>query len=355
MTEVMEVGLVLQGGGALGAYEYGGIVCLLDLIDAAERNGRMVDLRVVTGVSIGAINAACIVGAADRNDARVRLSALWDDLVSGTPRFMPPNLSSNYALLRVEHFYKMRLDLLAWPTWTYVYNTRPLLETLAKHVDFKKLNASDTAFVITAVDVETGELTPFSNRAGSDADPVEIGPHHILASGSLAPQFPWTDIPARDKVHHYWDGGIVDNTPLGYAIDAFSNQPGIDRVLVIMNLFPAAARLPGSLPEVNERLEQLRFGNRLHQDKKSADTINELVATIEAMRAHIPGELPPELQRRVENARKFKQVRTFEIALSPGDGADDDYGFRDFSSAGVETRRKTGHALTLAKLGHVFQ
>jgi NTE family protein len=355
MTATVEVGLVLQGGGALGAYEYGGITCLLDLIDAAEKNGRDVVLRAVTGVSIGAINAACLVGAADRDDARARLSRLWKELSSGLASRLPPAVSSNYSLLEVSHFYQMRMDLFAWPTWTYVYDTDPLLDTLKKHVDFGALNASKTAFVITAVDVESGKLQPFANCETNGTERTTIEPHHILASGSLAPQFPWTDVPGGGETHHYWDGGLVDNTPLGYAIDKFSPEPGVDRVLVVMNLFPIKAKLPRSLAEVNERVDQLRFSNRLRQDKENADTITELVATIEALRDYIAGALPPDLSRRVEKARQFKQVRTFEISLSPGDSADDEYGFRDFSREGVEARRKAGHALTLAKLGHVFQ
>ncbi|MGA7433139.1 MAG: patatin-like phospholipase family protein, partial [Xanthobacteraceae bacterium] len=108
MTKAMEIGLVLQGGGALGAYEYGGIICLLDLIDDAVKNGRNVVLKAVTGVSIGAINAACLVGAADRADARARLSAVWKELRSGIASHLPPAISSSFSLLEVPHFYRMR-------------------------------------------------------------------------------------------------------------------------------------------------------------------------------------------------------------------------------------------------------
>ena len=89
--------------------------------------------------------------------------------------------------------------------------------------------------------------------------------------------------------------GLVDNTPLGDAIDAFSPGENVDRVLVIMNLFPSEAVRPSSLLEVNERINQLRFGNRTQQDKKTASRINELVATIESLAALLPGELPPEV------------------------------------------------------------
>ena len=84
-AKATEIGLVLQGGGALGAYESGAITALLELIDEAAGKGHAVSLKAVTGVSIGAINAACVVGAATRTDARRRLASLWNDLVLETP------------------------------------------------------------------------------------------------------------------------------------------------------------------------------------------------------------------------------------------------------------------------------
>src|SRR5690349_17312741 len=84
-----EIALVLQGGGALGAYEWGAVTALLELMDKAEARGRHVILKVVTGVSIGAINGACIVGSRNRADARRRLTDLWEDLRLDTPSFLP--------------------------------------------------------------------------------------------------------------------------------------------------------------------------------------------------------------------------------------------------------------------------
>ena len=214
----IEIGLVLQGGGALGAYEYGGITGLLDAIDAAERDGQNVTLKIVAGVSIGAINAACVVGARDRADARARLKALWDDLMIAALPFVPSAVTDNIPLWYVPHFYTFQ------PTLTSLYNTHPLLGTLSSHVDFKALNASSTIFVVTAADVESGELKRFANRDIGKTKGIAIEPHHVLASGSLPPQFPWTDIGAGTDVHHYWDGGVVDNTPLGDAIDASQRQ-----------------------------------------------------------------------------------------------------------------------------------
>jgi NTE family protein len=231
-----------------------------------------------------------------------------------------------------------------------------LLQTLSDHVDFNALNANKTAFVITAVDVESGVLTRFTNQKVGDTDPTTIEPHHVLASGSIPPQFPWTDISASDNtVHHYWDGGIVDNTPLGDAIDAFSSDPGVTRLLVIMNLFPQTASLPRSLTQVNERLDQLRFGNRLRQDSSTARQMNALIATIQDLSALLSGPLPEDLQKRVDKANAYKLVKLIEISLTADAVSDDPNSFRDFSREGIVARRDAGRRIALSALRTTFQ
>ena len=267
--------------------------------------------------------------------------------------FWPARIARDLSLYGLPRFYAMRPDLLALSSWTYVYDTHPLLRTLSDHVDFAALNRSETAFVVTAVDVEKGELKRFSNRPVGKTTPTTIGPRHVLASGSLPPQFPWTDIEEGSELRPYWDGGLVDNTPLGDAIDAFSPGENVERVLVIMNLFPSEAVRPSSLLEVNERINQLRFGNRTQQDKKTAGRINELVATIESLAALLPGELPPEVAEQVEAARRYKYVSTVEISLPPNE-AQDHYGFHDFSSEGIERRRAAGRTRALEALRSIF-
>jgi NTE family protein len=350
----MEIGLVLQGGGALGAYEWGAVTALFDIIDEAVGNGQDITLRVVTGVSIGAINAACVVGATDRVDARNRLGAMWSDFMIDLP-YLPPSANRDLALYNVPHFYAYRSDLLAAPTWTYLYDTHQLLQTLSDHVDFAALNTNKTAFVITAVDVESGVLTRFTNQKVGDTEPTTIEPHHVLASGSIPPQFPWTDIGSSDgKVHHYWDGGIVDNTPLGDAIDAFTSDPDVTRLLVVMNLFPQTASLPRSLTQVNERLDQLRFGNRLRQDTSTARQMNALIATIQDLSALLPGPLSEDLQKRIDKANAYKLVKLIEISLTADAVSDDPNSFRDFSRDGIVARRDAGRRIALSALRPAF-
>src|SRR5260370_14965361 len=86
-NRLVEVGVVLQGGGALGAYECGALNALLELMDEFAEHGRRIALKVGTGVSIGSINAPCVVGAKSNADARSRLNALSDDLTLQTPPF----------------------------------------------------------------------------------------------------------------------------------------------------------------------------------------------------------------------------------------------------------------------------
>jgi NTE family protein len=341
-TEKTEIGLVLQGGGALGAYEWGGILALFDLMEEASAAGREFVLRVVTGVSIGAVNAACIVGARDFSDARTRLESLWNDFMIKAPTFVPSAVTSNLAFFEVPHFYRF------WPDWnfTYLYETRELLTTLSERVDFAALNESKIAFVITAADVQSGKLTWFANQRVGEITPRKIEPKHVLASGSLAPQFPATQIGEGAAARSYWDGGLIDNTPLGAAIDALDPDPNVGKLLVVMNLFPLQSRPPRSYTEVNERVDQLRFGNRLRQDASIARQFNELIRAIKA----VP-DLPPALH---EILKDYKIVDPVEISLGEQDSLNDPYGFRDFSQQGIEQRRDRGKAIAYDKLKQFF-
>jgi NTE family protein len=357
---VVEVGVVLQGGGALGAYECGGMAALFELMDAAQAAGKSVVLKSVVGVSVGAINAACIVGAADRADGRKRLDALWDDLILTAPGFWPREAQRDLSLFGLPGFYAQRTDYLSFATWTSFYDTTPLKATLERHVDFGALNASETFFLVTAVDINKGELKRFSNRAiGSDA-PTKIATEHIMASGSLPPQFPWTKIDGCN----YWDGGLVDNAPLGDAIDAFSHGDDVCRILVVMDLYPLRARLPRRLADVEDRIHELSFGNRVRQDHENAERINEFVATIGELAALVaPDAMPAALSDRVARARAFKTINIIDVDMqNPNmegrprlqDPSDDEFGLRDFSKDTVSRRRADGYRLVRDRLAPVF-
>jgi len=357
----IEIGIVLQGGGALGAYECGGIGALLELMDEAEASGCCPTLRAVSGVSIGAINAACVVGASDRKDARRRLNGLWDDLTLNAPEFWPKQAQRDLSLFGLPGFYLPRFDLVGFGTWTAYYNTRPLLRTLKRHVDFAAINRSDTTFVITAVNVESGELKRFCNRRLGSDEPCHITPKHVLASGSLPPQFPWTEIERA----FYWDGGLVDNAPLGDAIDAFSGDADVERLLVVLNLYPLRARKPRSLADVEDRMHELSFGNHMRQDRRAAERINDLIETIEQLADRVPPDaIGPELQQRIDRARRCKAIRivnvdvqgVHEIDGTPADQhhTDGQFGLGDFSRDTVRRRRDEGYRIARTCLSPIF-
>ena len=345
----LEVGVVLQGGGALGAYECGALNALLELMDEFAAHGHEIELKVVTGVSIGSINAACVVGANTRNDARARLDALWDDLTLQAPPFWMRAAQRDLAYFGLPGFYAPRPDFWTAPSWTYLYDTRPLLATLARHVDFNALNASPIAFAVTAVELVTGTLRIFANRPLGGVPATRIEPRHVLASGSLPPGFPWTEIDGMP----YWDGGLVDNTPLGTAIDAFSTASDVDRMLVVMNLYPLRARLPRNLAGVEDRMHELSFGNRVRQDHDSARRINALVETIDELAAKVaPDDRSGWLNARLDEARRYKVIDCIvnidmqdpSATLVPAaqNPADDKDGMRDFSPETVARRRRDG-------------
>ena len=358
----IEIGVVLQGGGALGAYEYGAIDALLELMDKIESDGRTVRLVAVTGVSIGAINGACVVGARDRADARRRLKSLWDGLSLEPSRYWWAIANSDFALFGVRGFYVPRRDVWTFLDWTNFYDTQPMLETLKEHVDFDLLNASATAFVITAVNRSSGELVRFRNHPYKKQAKTTIAPSHVLASGSLPPAFPATTIDAND----FWDGGIIDNTPLGDAIGAFSDSDDADRILIVMNLFRKERAAPKNMIEVNDRLAELRYGNRLRQDRQNAHNVNELLQTIEELVALVPAEsIDQELEARVDDARRFKVLdaitdidladpellRDAGFSQAPGESG----AFRDFSTTGIQRRHNIGYRLAQLKLQELLE
>jgi NTE family protein len=334
---------------------------LLELMDEAEAAGCCPTLRAVSGVSIGAVNAACVVGASDRKDARRRLNGLWDDLTLHAPEFWPKQAQRDLSLFGLPGFYLPRFDLVGFGTWTAYYNTRPLLNTLKRHVDFAAINNSDTTFVITAVNVESGELKRFCNRRLGSDEPCHITAAHVLASGSLPPQFPWTEIGHE----FFWDGGLVDNAPLGDAIDAFSTDDGIERVLVVLNLYPLRASKPRSLADVEDRMHELSFGNQVRQDRRTAERVNDLIETIEQLAALVPpGAVGSELQLRIDRARRCKSIRIVDIDVqgmhgpegAPGDQHSEDgqFGLRDFSRATVRRRRDEGYRIARTCLSPIF-
>jgi NTE family protein len=244
--------IVLQGGGALGAFEYGVLKALYE----ARRGFKP---AAVTGVSIGAINAAVLVGAKD--NPLETLEELWRNRFT---ELLPPpartllgplitrEIEQSLAAFGNAGMYQLRQEYLLAPLLcTSVYNLEPLRRTLRELINEDKLNQpEDTRLVLGAVNVATGEPKYFDNRCHR----LEID--HIIASASIPPAFPMTPIGGQ----HYWDGGLFLNTPLSSAINCLEQiLADIRRELIVVELFPMKAPLPQDMAQVTNRLRAADF------------------------------------------------------------------------------------------------
>jgi NTE family protein len=252
--------LVLQGGGALGAYQ-GGVYQAL-----AEAN---LHPDWVAGISIGAINSALIAG--NPPEKRVeKLREFWETVSNspvGIPYFPELKLENEFAhsivnqlrswntlLFGAPSFFKLRLP----PPYLYpsisprtlsYYDTTPLKATLERLVDFDLINAGATRFSVGTVNVRSGNFIYFDNATD------QIGPQHVMASGSLPSGFPATEIDGD----FFWDGGLVSNTPLQWVLDYSPRQ---DTLVFQLDLWSSRGELPRDMIEVELRQKDIRFSSR---------------------------------------------------------------------------------------------
>jgi NTE family protein len=248
-TKGEKIVLVLQGGGALGSYQAGVYEELAD-------SGHMPDW--VSGISIGAINAALIAG--NPPERRVeRLRSFWEIVSSHLlaepvlpgeqARSMFNEASASFAVMfGLPGFFGPRFPLTASGALSY-YQTDPLRRTLEELVDFDLINAGKMRLSVGAVNIRTGNFAYFDNRQ------QVIGPEHIMASGALPPGFPPIEIDGE----HYWDGGLVSNTPLQYVLD---EVPRPDMLIFQADLFSARGPMPQTLSDVTERDKDIRYSSR---------------------------------------------------------------------------------------------
>jgi NTE family protein len=270
--------LVLQGGGALGAYQAG-------VFEALDGAGFRPDW--IAGISIGGVNAALIAG--NPPERRVeRLHEFWDVASSSVP--VPPliapdalepwltELSASWiAAFGVPGFFTPRFPppLLQPPGTSEAvsfYDTSPLRQTLERLVDFDLINSGRVRLSLGATNVSTGRFCYF------DSAHHEIRPEHVVASGALPPGFP----PVEIEGELYWDGGLVSNTPLHYVLDEETRQ---DLLIFQVDLFSASGEPPRTLLEVAERKKDIRYSSRRRMDtdimlemRRAKSLIRELIA-----------------------------------------------------------------------------
>jgi len=332
--------LILQGGGALGAFECG-------VVKALEENHIFPD--VVAGVSIGAFNAAIV--ASHPHQAAAVLRAFWEELSIHFPP-MPDDvirraLSSWYSLaFGNPKFFRPRwlapiLTAAQLPyRWTSLYDPSPVKDLLRRYVDFGRLKDSPVRLLVNAVNVETAELETFDSYVD------DLIPDHLIASGSLPPGFPWTTIDGR----HYWDGGLVSNSPLDQVVERCGLA---DKKVYIVNLYPGKKRLPTDLGEVTARRDEIVYTEKVRRDIRT----RELIENYKQLVGDLVDRLEPDVAAQfmhhplyIETVGQSGPLSILRIVHKgePGEGPSKDY---EFSAESAEEHIATGYKTARRALG----
>jgi NTE family protein len=344
------IALLLQGGGALGAYQAGVYEALAEA-----------DLHPdwVAGISIGAINGALIAGNAP--EARVdKLRAFWERVTAkpwcgwGEPllpaksdavRQWLNQMSANLALLGgAPGFFTPRFPA-PWlrppgtMAATSAYDTGDLKATLERLIDFDRINANRMRFSVGAVNLRSGNFVYF------DTTTHTIGPEHIMASAALPPGFPAVEIEGE----HYWDGGLVSNTPLQWVVDS---QPHLDTLAFQVDLWNARGELPGTLAEVATRQKEIQYSSRTRAGTDNFKHVQGLRRAMADLFEKLPADLQngPEAQllRPVGDHKAYNIVHLIYRAKNY-EGHSKDY---DFSRSSMQEHWRTGYHDAIRTLRH---
>ena len=260
------VALVLQGGGALGAYQGG-------VFEGLQEAG--IPLSRLAGISIGALNTAIIAGNAPERRLE-RLRAFWETICQPNMPLMalPPlveqsifdmndaakqwlgHLNASRAIFDGQRgFFQPRIPAPVFsfmhnaPTETSYYRIDALKDTLEQFCDFDRVNHSDLHVSVGAVNVRKGNFVYFDNQN------TRLRAEHFMASGALPPAFP----PVEIEGEYYWDGGLVSNTPLS---DVLQQRPMRDTLVFQVDLWSARGAAPTNMGEVSDRMQDIRYSSR---------------------------------------------------------------------------------------------
>jgi NTE family protein len=309
--------LVLQGGGSLGAFACGVFKALV------KKNIR---IDIAAGTSIGAVNAAVIVGSKTDHPEK-DLEEFWIELAESSPMIIPDTFmfeydtaarsyvtkkissaSANAAIFGVPKMFVPRWNWWNWDksmlskgeaeqgkmqqqqqpqyffdprSWTYLYDHSPLAKTLDKYIDYKKLNLAAMKeelpevlrLIITAVNVMTSKPLVFDNTK------MEIKSKHILASsGYPIYGFPWVEV--EDSVYA-WDGSLLSNTPVR---EVLSVSPRDDKnIFIVENYTRNTHRLPSNMAEVESRAKDIVFCDKNMDNIKMSRLITRHIQLIERL------------------------------------------------------------------------
>lgn len=344
------IALLLQGGGALGAYQAG-------VYEALVEAGLQPDW--VAGISIGAINAAIIAGNPPE-DRVAKLRLFWEsitaqpawDMVSGLAqswfrgdlaRTFLNQASASMALTSgAPGFFEPRL----MPPWfsppgsvdaTSFYDTTVLKKTLESLIDFDRLNHDGMRLSVGAVNIRSGNFLYF------DTTTHVIRPEHIMASGALPPGFPAVEIDGE----RYWDGGLISNTPLQWVVAGCQ-----DTLAFQVDLWSARGDFPKDLTEVEVREKEIRYSSRT---RAGTDQFKQLQRVRVALAEHL-AKLPPEYAQgpEIEILRRAADHKVYNIVhliyrSKHYEGNSKDY---EFSRLSMEEHWRAGYNDAVRSLRH---
>jgi NTE family protein len=344
--------LLLQGGGALGAYQAG-------VYEALAEAGIHPDW--VAGISIGAINSAVIAG--NPPERRVeKLRQFWERITTDvfetwmenglTPaikgdwvRRLVNQASANLTMLNgAPGFFLPRLPSpLLHPTGavgaTSFYDTAELRNTLEAVVDFDRINTQETRFSVGAVNVRSGNFVYF------DSTTHTIKPEHVMASGALPPGFAAIEIDGE----RYWDGGLISNTPLQWVMDSVPRQ---DTLAFQVDLWSARGDFPGNMAEVETRQKEIQYSSRTRANTDQFKRAQRIRNTVATLLESLPDDLKNDPNARLLGSiadRKVYNIIHLIYRAKNYEGSSKDY---EFSRSSMETHWRAGYHDTVRTLRH---
>jgi NTE family protein len=332
------VALILQGGGALGAYQVGAIKSVF-------QHGYQPD--VVAGISIGAVNAAIVAGNKPE-DRLAKLVGFWEYICRKNPAlpFTPPQIDA-YAQfhhwigvwqavwLGQPNFFKPRMVnpafMPAGSAAAVSYcDQSAMRDTLLKFVDFDYINSKAVRLFIGAVKVSSGEMVYFDNAVDT------FTPEHIMASGALPPGFEGV----RINGELYWDGGCASNSPIDPVLDAFPN--GNMRIFM-PTLFNPQGPDPKTMGEVEVRAKQIQYAmrSRRHIENVLANHKLRRLLALAVEKAAANGADVEELLAAAQTESRNSQLHIVHV-MYKWPGFETQWADTDFSPVSIERRIRSG-------------
>jgi NTE family protein len=341
------VALVLQGGGALGAYQAG-------VYQALHEHGLTPDW--VVGTSIGAINAALIAGN-ERATRLQQLKTFWNEVahqdlidmrkVPDEARRFNTMLTTLDSITKgVSGFYAPRWPNLfsagctVQPEAASFYDTSALEETLTRLVDLQCLNASSgIRMTVSAMKVTCGSLDNF------DTAHQAVGIKHVMASGALPPGFP----PVRIDGELYWDGGLYSNTPLETVL---ADEPRTDTICFMVDLWSAQGPEPITLEQVYTRQKDVLYASRSRRHIDAYLRGHKLRRMVRMLREKVPDAMLS--AEELEELNKVGTDTTIHIVRLAYAGRDWQMASKDlnFSKGSIEWRWEQGYQDALRAVEH---